>query len=269
MFGRRPDGTLVRDAGSVRAFMPFISPRRNDSLVLYSMDIEVDAAISFLEEANRRRPAERRMTLFQMYLYACAKGLRERPGVNRFTAGGRLWQRDHLAITFSAKQEIVDGSPMLTLKRIFPEGESLEEMVDSILDGLGRRRGGEETRSDKEVHFFLRLPPFLVRAAVWFFQQLNQLGLMPRSMIDDDPLFTSLFIANLGSVGLDSGYHHLWEWGTCSLFAVMGKVEERADGTRFMTVRYTYDERVEDGLYAAGAMAVIKQAMESPASLLP
>jgi hypothetical protein len=267
MFGHRPDGTLLSDLSHMRAFMPFISPRRNDSLFLYSMDIEVDAAFSFLEEANRQRPADRPMTLFHIYLQACAKGIHERPGVNRFTAGGRLWQRDHVAITFSAKQEILEGSPMLTLKRVFPESESLEEMVDSLLDRLGRRRGGEVTRSDKEVHFFLRLPPFIVSAGAWLIHRANQLGLMPRSMIEDDPLFTSLFVANLGSVGLDSGYHHLWEWGTCSLFAVLGKVEERADGTRFVNVKYTYDERVEDGLYAAGAMAAIKDGLENPESL--
>jgi len=267
MFGRRPDGTLIRSLSSIRAFMPFISPRRNDSLVLYSMDIDVDAAFALLDRVNVHRAADRQITLFHVYLCACARSLRERPFINRFTAGGRLWQRNHVAITFSAMQKIVDGSPMLTLKRIFPEGESLEEMVDSLLDRLSRRRGGEVTRSDKEVHFFLRMPPFIVRAGVWLMHQANQLGAMPRWMIDDDPLFTSLFVANLGSVGLDSGYHHLWEWGTCSLFAVMGRVEERADGTRFMTVRYTYDERVEDGLYAAGAMAVIKDGVESPGSL--
>ena len=268
MFGSRPDGHRIRNLSNVRAFMPFISPRRNDSLFYYSMDIDLDAAFDFLDEINRKRPADRPMTLFHMYLYSCSKALRERPGVNRFAAGGRLWQRDHVAITFSAKQEIVDGSPMLTVKRMFPGGESLEEMTDSIIDRLGRRRGGEVTRADKEVHFFLRLPPFVVKTGVWLLHHANQLGLMPRSMIDSDPLFTSLFIANLGSLGMNAGYHHLWEWGTCSLFAVVGKIEERADGSHFMTVSYTYDERVEDGLYSAGAMGVIKDVVENPAVLV-
>ena len=129
MFGRRPDGTLIRDLGSVRAFMPFISPRRNDSLVLYSMDIDVDAAFSFLEEANRRRPADRKMTLFHLFLRSCSQALYLRPGVNRFVKGGRLWQRDGEWLTFSAKRAIVDGSPMITVKRRFhPATESLNRL---------------------------------------------------------------------------------------------------------------------------------------------
>ena len=86
-------------------------------------------------------------------------------------------------------------------------------------------------------------------------------------MIDDDPLFTSVFIANLGSVGLDAGYHHLWEYGTCSAFGVIGKVHERADGKRVMNVQYSYDERVEDGLYAATTMGQIKDKLEKPGEL--
>ena len=36
MFGRRPDATQVTGLPTIRRFMPFISPRRNDSLVLYA-----------------------------------------------------------------------------------------------------------------------------------------------------------------------------------------------------------------------------------------
>ena len=47
-------------------------------------------------------------------------------------------------------------------------------------------------------------------------------------MVEDDPLFTSIFIANLGSIGYPAGFHHLWEYGTASIFGVMGKIEPGA-----------------------------------------
>ena len=55
MFGRRPDATLVRDLSMMRRFMPFVSPRRNDSLVLFDTEIEVEAAFQFLDEQNANR----------------------------------------------------------------------------------------------------------------------------------------------------------------------------------------------------------------------
>ena len=145
MLFTRPDAERIRDLSRMRKFMPFISPRRNDALVLYQTEIELDNANAFLEELNKRRPEDRPITLFHLYLRAAALAIHERPGVNRFVAGSRLWQRNHLAITFSAKLELRDGAPMVTVKRIFPEGEGLEAMADSILARLASVRSADRT----------------------------------------------------------------------------------------------------------------------------
>jgi len=268
MFGKRADGTLVAGLSNTRRFMPFISPRRNASLVYYTTEVEVGQALAFLDERNRDRPAERRITLFHLYLRALAMALHDRPGVNRFVAGGRLWQRDGVWITYSAKQEILDGSPVLTIKRKFERDEGLLEMVDSFKEELLARRRGKESTADKEVNVFVRLPPFVVRAGVAALRLVDSLGLLPRAMIESDPMYCSIFVANLGSVGLDAGYHHLWEYGTCSNFAVVGRVHDRHDGVPVMEVKYSYDERIEDGLYAAITMAGIKAGLEDPKQLL-
>jgi hypothetical protein len=267
MFGSRPDGVRIRGLSQTREFLPFISPRRNESLVYYSTQIDLEPALAFLDDLNRERSRESRVTFFHLYLRAIALAFHERPGVNRFVAGGRLWQRNHVAISFSAKQEILDGSPVLTLKRIFPRHESLDEMVESMLDDLRSRRKGRETASDKEVKFGLAFPVPVLRLVMWVLHRANMLGLLPASMIQGDPLFTSVFLANLGSVDLDAGYHHLWEYGTCSIFGVLGRIRRNPDGQRVVEVKYSYDERVEDGLYAAITMEGIKESLELPESL--
>ncbi len=268
MFGRRADATPVRDLHPMRRFMPFISPRRNDSVFHLPQDIEIDAALEFLEKKNAERPPERQMTLFHLFLRSISQALVLRPGVNRFVKGGRLWQREGVYLSFSAKREIVDGSPMLTIKRRFePETESLEEMVDDIHRRLGASRRGRKSTSDKEMGLLLRLPGFAVRALLWLLGRIDALGLLPRAMIESDPMFASLFLANLGSVGHEAGFHHLWEYGTCSMFGVLGKIKTGADGRRFVTMCWTYDERIEDGLYSFHAIAGIKDRVENPGQL--
>jgi len=268
MFFTRPDGERIRDLSRMRRFMPFISPRRNDSLVLYQTEIELDSAKAFLAEMNSRRPEDAQVTLFHLYLRSAALAIHERPGINRFVVGSRLWQRNHLAITFSAKQELLDGAPVVTVKRIFLEDESLEEMVDGILEILAARRKGQQNRSDKEMKLALEFPPFVVRASVWLLDRANHLNLLTKRMIEEDPLFTSLFVANLGSVGLGAGYHHLWEYGTCSMFGVIGGFGRRDDGVEVMNVNYSYDERIEDGMYAGIALERLKEKLENPEKLL-
>jgi len=267
MFGRRSDATLVTGLPTVRRFMPFISPRRNDSLVLYTQEIEASAALQFVEDYNASRDADHRITLFHLLLRAIAMAIHQHPGVNRFVAGGRLWQRHGVWITFSAKQEILPGSPLLTIKREFLESEDLDGMVEAIVSNIRSRRRGKKTTSDKEMNLASRMPPWATLLTVKFLKLMNRIGALPKGMIDSDPLYTSLFAANLGSVGLDAGYHHLWEYGTCSMFAVMGRLKQRHDGVSVFEVQYTYDERMEDGLYGGLAMANIKKFVENPQTL--
>jgi hypothetical protein len=266
MFGRRADATLVRNLSPMRRFMPYVSPRRNDSVFYMMQEIEVEAALEYLEKRNRERPPDRPMTLFHLFLRSTAQNIQLRPGVNRFVKAGKLWQRDGVWITFSAKREIKDGSPLLTVKRRFrSDEESLDEMVDSLYERLLARRRGERTTSDREMGLLLRLPGFVVRAALFLSRRADDLGLLPRSMIDADPLFASVFVANLGSINYPAGFHHLWEYGTTSIFGVMGRIETPpGGGPRRMNVAWTYDERIEDGLYSQISMLAIKQGIEQP-----
>ena len=269
MFGKRSDATLVRDPNPMRRFMPYVSPRRNDSLFYMNQDIAVDAALEFLQKKNLERPKNRPITLFHLFLRACAQAVTIRPGVNRFVKGGRLWQRDGVWLTFSAKRRLADGSPMITIKRRFrPESESLDEMVDAIYDKLKFGRSGRKTTSDKEMGLMLRLPGPIIKALLGVARLADHFGLLPRSMIDSDPLFTSVFLANLGSINYPAGFHHLWEYGTASMFGVMGRIETGADGGRKFIAAWTYDERIEDGLYSYYSLQLLRERIENPELLI-
>ena len=268
MIWSRPDADPIRDLDNTRRLMPLLSPRRNDSVFHLRTQIEADAALAFVDAWNRdaERP-EDKLTLFSLYLRAMTKVIHERPGVNRFVAGGRLWQRRGVWVTFSAKMELLDGAPVVTVKREFPARESLAEMVSGLLDDLRERRSGKKTSSDREVELLMWAPPTAIRGVVSLLRLANAWGLLPKSMIDPDPMFSTIFVANLGSVGLEAGYHHLWEYGTCSMFATMGKVYTRADGARCFDVCYTFDERVADGFHVAISLARIKEGLEKPDAL--
>ncbi|MCL4683248.1 hypothetical protein KJ059_00685 [Myxococcota bacterium] len=269
MFGRRSDATLVTQLSTMRRFMPHVSPRRNDSLFYMMQDIEVEAALEFLDKRNRERPEDRPLTLFHLLLRACSQALYLRPGVNRFVKARRLWQRDGEWITFSAKKEIKDGAPMLTVKsRFHPATETLDDMVDRIYDRLRAGRAGKQTTSDKEMSLMVRLPVFAIKGLMALARIGDDLGLLPRSMIDADPLFTSIFLANLGSIHYPAGFHHLWEYGTASLFGVMGRIEPGDGGRRRIRMAWTYDERIEDGLYSYYTLELIRQHLENPELLI-
>jgi hypothetical protein len=269
MFGRRPDASLVRDLDAMRRFMPYVSPRRNDSLFYMRQEIRAEPAFEFLEKRNAQRPRNRPLTLFHLLLRATAIAVHARPGVNRFVKAGRLWQRDGVWFTFSAKRKLVDGAPMITIKRRFrPEAETLDEMTDAIYEQLRAGREGKPTQSEKEMSLLLRLPGPLIRVVLGLAQLADRFGLLPRRLIDADPLCSSLFLANLGSIDYPAGFHHLWEHGTTSMFGVMGRIERGADGARKFEMAWTYDERIEDGLYSYYTLGMVRDGIENPERLL-
>ena len=268
MFGRRPDGQLVRDAAPIRRFLPFVSPRRSEALVYLEQKVNVDAALALVEALNADRPPEAgRITLFHLVLRALAQMLADRPRVNRFVAGDRLWQRDGVWLSFSAKQQFSEQAPILTLKRRFEPDEPLVAMADDVLRRLGVGRSGEKSTSDKEMGLLLRLPPFLVRFVMGAARLADRLGVLPRSMIDSDPLYASAFVANLGSLGIERAFHHLWEWGNCPIFLVMGRITPGPTGQELMLC-WSYDERIADGFYAMTGLTRVKLLLEEPERLL-
>lgn len=261
MWNRRPDGTLVTDAAPYRQAMPLIMPGRNEAAVYFDLEVDLARTQPFLDDWNRAHP-EARATLFHLVLWAAGRVLQARPELNRFVAGGRLWQRDGVWFSFAAKERLDDGAPLKTLKRRV-DGLSFAEVVTSVRGDVRAERSGRESSTERELRLLVKLPVFLRRLLYGLFRWLDALGLAPRGFIDGDPLYTSMFVANLGSLKMAPCYHHLYEHGTGSLFCVVGRAHEGK-----ATLRFTMDERVTDGLYAHRSLELLRGLLEDPAAVL-
>lgn len=79
-------------------------------------------------------------------------------------------------------------------------------------------------------------------------------------------------ISNLGSIKLNCGYHHLTNWGTCSVFCIIGEKSKRPvyheDGTiemrEMLDLGLTIDERLADGYYYSKTIRLLKKLLENP-----
>ena len=269
-FFRRPDGRLARDVPPYRRIMPYIMPTRNESAVYFEQEIDLSRTLPFIEAFNQRGP--RRISLFHVFLWAAIRALGERPRMNRFVSGGRIYERDGIWISYSAKKAMSDDAPIVVLKRRFDPTLSFRGLVEMLAADIGRGRSNEKSHVDKELSIVLRLPGPLLRWLTALQRRLDAWNLLPGAFIHNDPLYASLFVANLGSLKLDAPFHHLYEYGNTPLFAVIGRVRKIpvvAEGGQLAarsvcTLRYTFDERIEDGLYCAGALTFARGIIEDP-----
>ncbi len=269
MFGPH-DGTRVA-VHPYRRMMGFLMRGRNDSAVYFEQRLDVTRTFAWLEARNAA--ATTRTTLFHLVLHALATVLHDRARLNRFTVGRRTYQRTGVFLSFAAKQAMSDDAPLATIKRRFVPGERLDDLVTHLAGEVAGARAAKPTAMDRELKLLLALPGFLLALLMTVLRRLYAWGLAPRSLVDTDPLYTSAFVANLGSLKIDAAYHHLYEHGNCPLFVTIGQVTptpavegERIVVRPMLTIRYTFDERVEDGLYCARALELLKQRVEDPGS---
>jgi len=271
----RPDADLVTDVHPVRRIMPFVMPTRTEAAVLCREQVLAEPARLFLSKMNTRRPGDRPASLFHMVLRAVALCYHDRPRANRFVAGGRYWQRRGVWLSFSGKRGKHEDAPIYTAKRQFSREETFEEMVDSIWEAQAAGRSGKQSDTDREINLLLKMPPFVLRRFVRIGRWLNERNLFPKAMIDSDPLFASAFIANLGSVGIDACYHHNYDYGTTPVFITIGRLkkipivneEGQVVAGEVFELKYTYDERTEDGFYVSRALDLIRTRLEHPEML--
>jgi hypothetical protein len=268
----RSDADLVRDVHPVRRIMPFVMPTRNESAVLCHQQVMAAPAQAFLAKVNAKRPLERQASLFHMTLRAVALAIHDRPRANRFVAGGRYWQRRGVWLAFSGKKGMSDDAPIYTAKRLFPRDESFDDMVDSLWDTQLAGRSEKVSDTEKEISLLLKMPPFVLKRFVRLGRWLNEMNLFPKVMIDNDPLFASAFIANLGSVGIDACYHHNYDYGTIPIFLTMGTLKKvpvvneagLVVAAEVFDLKWTYDERTEDGFYVSRGLANVVRLLENP-----
>src|SRR5512133_3964556 len=265
---RRTDGVPVPGLPAVRRIMPFLMPSKAESVVLHDVIYDLSRARPWLKAYNRAHPD--RATLFHLFAYACTRALHLRPDLNRFVAGGRIYRRNEVSFAFVAKEEMSDRAAMVTIKIVVPADDPFPEFVRRMTAAVARGRAGSRG-IDREVSLVMRLPGPLIRLAVWLARALDAWNLLPAFFTRDDPMFASVFLANLGSAGVSNAFHHLYEYGTTAIFGTLSAptrmpfAEHDAVTSREgVGVRFTFDERINDGFYAARSLAIARRIVEDP-----
>lgn len=267
----RPDGVIVDRIHPYRKMLPFMMRGRNESVVYYDDSCLAEDLLDYIERAKKAWGIE--VDITHCLVGACRVGLWDNPKMNQFISGRRLYARKHNEITFSMKRERMNKEAKLSAVKLNVDDrtETFKQLCERINGSIVTERSGEKTYTDKELSIFAQLPRPVLETALDVLRWADSRNLVPGEFIKNDGFYTSVFIANLGSLGMNAGYHHLYEYGTCPLFMMVGKIEERAvvqDGKvvarKILPVRWTYDERIDDGLTSKYGMMSFREALENP-----
>jgi hypothetical protein len=245
---------------------------RNNSIAYYPMTIDCEPLLAYIEAV---KGTEKEISFFEAVLLALTKILRERPTLNRYIIGRRLWQRQDVELSFVARREYqLDSTETNVYIKIKPEDDTAIALA-KIRGEIKTAKSGDEKDDDKLIELFMRMPRGVLRVALKALDLWDFYFDTPGFLNGVDPLRCSAYLANLGSVGMGAPYHHLFEWGTCSLFVCIGQVKPTVcvgdDGKpavkRMVELRIALDERIADGYYDARALELFTTYLTDPTQL--
>ena len=272
-FGDRKDGVLLRDLDGLHFITPIIYPNRCDNEAFISERIDLTAIDAYLAKKNGENP-EYHYSLFQLLVTTALKTITLRPKLNRFIANRNTYQRNEVSASFVVKKQFSDTAEEGLAFIHARDSDTLEtvhqEIYRQITDRRSEKSGGDSSSDNMDM--FNSMPRFLGKGIVRFICFLDRHGWVPADLIATDPYYSSVVLTNLGSIKLHSGYHHLTNWGTNSLFIIVGEKKKRPfyDEDGNMTMRdsidlgLTVDERIADGYYCSKSVRLLKHLLEHP-----
>jgi hypothetical protein len=252
--------------------MPYLYPNRADNEAFIREEFDLTNLEVFLEKKNAELDKAHRYTIFHAVCAAVVKTFTLRPKMNRFIKGCRLYQRDELSLGFVVKKQFKDNAGEgLAFIKFGPE-TTIDSLHERIMKEIFECRSDKLDNSTKGMEMFTHLPRWLMRIVIHILHRLDFYGKVPHDLLKADPNYASVFLTNLGSIRLNAAYHHLSNWGTNSVFVIIGEKGRRPvfheDGTfemrTMLSVGITLDERIADGYYYAQTIRLIKKLLEEP-----
>lgn len=266
---KRKDGVLVHEVDPLFRVIPLIMKERSDAQVFYNYDVPIASIEEYIE---KQREKGVRISYLHVVYAAMVRTIAKREKLNRFIMSGRVYKRNDIILTMMAKKSLSDDAPETSLKIKFEGNETIEEVkkiLDREIDNFKVKE--ESNEQDKFVSMAAGIPFWLFKIGVNTLIRLDKWNLLPQSIIDFSPFHSSGFITNVGSIGLDSIFHHIYNFGTVGIFVAMGKrkktyiyEDENLKEERAISFSFVLDERICDGYYFANSVRLFNRYLKNP-----
>ena len=273
MFGFRSDGKFLRKTDAIFKLMPNLMKERNDSQVLFSQDIITDGMDAYIKE--KLETENIKISYLDIVFAAITRIVAERPHLNRFVVNGRTYARNSIFLSLVVKKSLSDESQETPLKFEFEGSENIFEVREKIQTEINKNKDvGVQNNTDKTAKALTSIPTPLIKVAVAIIKFLDKHGILPKFLIKVSPFHTSAFVTNVGSLGIDAIYHHLYNFGTTSMFFAMGRkkktyvyVDDDLVEKKCISVAFVGDERICDGYYYSSSFKQLCKYLAKPALL--
>lgn len=260
----------VKTISPMSAVIPFIMVKRTGSQNFISDSVDIEKVEKYIKE--KQTQGMQNISMMHVMIAAYIRLVSQRPALNRFIRGQRVWTRKNVEVSLTIKKEMSLDSPDTVVKITLPPSATLEDVYTALNNEIVSYRANPGGDFDDTARAFTRLPGLIFKFAVASLRFLDYFGLMPKAIAKVSPFHCSYFITSMGSLGIPPIYHHLYDFGSCPVFFSFG-AKRRAyeiDNTglvrrrQYMDFTFVLDERICDGYYYASALKLLKNILKNP-----
>ena len=259
--------------GGMSQLLIDLKPRRCDADVFINSPIDVTNLVEYID---KRKKDGDKITYFHAFLLALAKTIYNRPKLNRYIKNRHMYEHTNIVISFVAKVEFNDDSEEVMLLIEVSPDDNIDTIAKKISDKIEKLRSKKmEMKGANGVLDTLGKLPNIIRVPlVGLFKWMDDKGILPKGLQEDNLYFATAIVTDIGSLKSDSIYHNNTNFGTASSITAIGEIRDDIKVVNGKSKIYksckfgiNFDERVADGYYMIKAFKILEHILENPTLL--
>lgn len=272
-FGDRKDGRKIRSLTPYDTVSPYIMVSRNDAQNFLVDKFETSGVDQYVRQ--KRSGGLQGFGILHVILASYVRMVSQRPRVNRFISGQKIFARHKIEINMVVKKTLRANETDTVIKVWFEQTDTAEEVFHRFEDAVAKAFGNDENDFDGTARIVNYIPGLIKKFAIWLLKLLDYFGLLPMALLRVSPFHGSMFITSIGSLGIPPIYHHLYNFGNIPVFLAFGakRYENQIDDSgqvvkkKFIDYTFVTDERICDGFYFASGLKLFRSYLADPSAL--
>ncbi len=268
--GRQREARKLKSLSPMTIVIPFIMVHRTGSQNFIRDSVEIEKLEKYMKE--KQAAGMPNISMMHIMIAAYIRLVSQRPALNRFIRGQRIWTRRNVEVSLTIKKEMSLDSPDTVVKITLPPNATLADVYDALNEKIVGYRANPGGDFDNVAKLLTHMPSLVFKTFVAFIRFLDYFGLAPKKILEVSPFHCSYFITSMGSLGIPPIYHHLYDFGTCPVFFSFGakrrayEIDKEGVVKKKQYVDFTFvtDERICDGYYFASALKLLRNIFKNP-----
>ena len=216
MFGFRPDGRRVSSIDPIVGITPYLMPMRCDAQVFLQHRVDYELLTRYI--AAQAAKGEK-ITFMQIITAAFVRTVSQHPEINRFILNKQFFARNMCAVSFTMLKNPQNAEMGETAVKVkYDLTDTIYDVRDRMEKVINANRGEDKKNFADKLAKAVLVVPGLATGIVALVRLLDRYGLCPGALLDELPFHTSMYITNNASIGLHHVNHHIYNFGSVTLF---------------------------------------------------